>query len=271
MEKNINKEQLINLIDSGMTVLEISIELNVSYITIRRRLLKYNLKIKSREHKHIKIECLECGENFESLKKDNRKFCSKQCCVKNNEKIIKERRSEINEKISKKLTKSKEGICLFCKSKFQKKKKSQIYCSRSCQAKEISNRPEVKKRIGKLFSDLTKLRHENGDISIGWQTRKNRPPSYPEKVTIDYFNKRNIKFERELKIGKYFIDFAFIDKKIALEIDGRTHDDKEVLEKDERKTKFLELNGWDVYRIKWINDDRHFDRLNAFIVQLGEH
>ena len=65
------------------------------------------------------------------------------------------------------------------------------------------------------------------------------------------------------------VDFAFIDKKVALEIDGRTHDDVEIINKDKRKDNFLKSKGWQVYRIKWINDNKHFDRLNAFIVQMG--
>ena len=65
------------------------------------------------------------------------------------------------------------------------------------------------------------------------------------------------------------VGFAFIDKKVALEIDGRTHDDVEIINKDKRKDNFLKSKGWQVYRIKWINDNKHFDRLNAFIVQMG--
>lgn len=270
--KTIDKNVLENMVNSGLTVPEIAIELRVSHSTIDRRMSKYGLISKSDEKKYIIIKCKECGKDFKSLKIYDRKFCSRKCSILNNNKIIKEKRIEINEKISKKLTKiDKNGFCLYCGNTFKKRNLKNVYCSRKCQSKHLSNRPEEKERVGKFFSKLTKERHDKGDDRIGWKTRNKLTPSYPEKVTIDYFNQNNIKFEREFKIGKYFIDFAFPDKKIGLEIDGRTHEDVVVIEKDKRKKEFIESLGWKLYRIKWINDNKHFDRLNAFIVQVVEN
>ena len=266
---SIDKEKLIDLIESGLTIFEISKEMTISIATIRRRMIEYKLKPKSIEFKYIEIECYECHKKFRSLKTNNRKFCSNNCSLNNNKKILQEKRIETNQKISKKLKKINNGVCLNCQSEFVKRRKNHVYCCRKCQSTHLSNKPETKKRISEFFSKLTKKRHDDGDISIGWRSRDKISLSYPEKLTFDFLNNKNIKFERELKVGKYFIDFAFHNKKIALEIDGRTHEDSEVIEKDKRKTKFLKLNGWNVYRIKWINDNKHFDRLNAFIVQCG--
>lgn len=63
--------------------------------------------------------------------------------------------------------------------------------------------------------------------------------------------------QREVKIGKYFIDFV-IDK-IALEIDGRQHDDRK--EKDLEKDVFLTDNGFKVVRVKWENGINFRERL----------
>ena len=224
--------------------------------------------------------CLNCEK--EIICKDKRKkFCNQSCsAIYNNKKRGK--RTEIDKNniklgvikylgyltIDDWYVKNKVGICLNCEKKFEKRFKNTIYCSRKCKSKYENNKPESKERISKLFSKLTKERHENGDERIMWKTRNKLKPSYPEQLTIDYFNKMNINFEREFKVGKYFIDFVFIDKKIALEIDGRTHDDKDVIEKDKRKQLFIESQGWKLYRIKWFNDSKHYDRLNAFIVQM---
>lgn len=85
----------------------------------------------------------------------------------------------------------------------------------------------------------------------GWITRNN--PSYPEKFFMTVLKNNNIEYEFENPCGKYFIDFALKNKKIALEIDGKQHDVKERKEKDEEKNIFLKSQNWFVYRIKWNN------------------
>jgi very-short-patch-repair endonuclease len=85
----------------------------------------------------------------------------------------------------------------------------------------------------------------------GWKKRT-KEPSYPEQYFIDLFNNENINgFEREHNVGRWFIDFAFLDKKIAIEIDGKQHQHRKHL--DEEKDNFLRENGWTVFRIEWFN------------------
>lgn len=271
----INIEELKRLINLGYTIDKLSEVFNVSIATIKRRMYKNGFKSISKKVQKIenrkKGKCAECGSDFNyDNTKRIRKFCSKNCILKSNYKIIKENREKISDKISKKLQKNeKYGECKCCKKYFIKRNKNTKSCSRSCSSKLVQNRPEVKKKASERFSTMAKLRYTNGDTSIGWKIRNNLKPSYPEQLTINFLNYRCVEFERELKVSKYFIDFAFIDKKIALEIDGRTHNDCEVIEKDKRKDECLKLNGWEVFRIKWINDKKHSDRLNSFIVQFG--
>lgn len=90
----------------------------------------------------------------------------------------------------------------------------------------------------------------NGNF-YGWKART-KEPSYPEKYFISLFENEQIAgYERELKVGRWFIDFAFTDKKIAIEIDGKQHKDRKHL--DEQKDNFLIENGWKVFRIEWFN------------------
>jgi very-short-patch-repair endonuclease len=56
------------------------------------------------------------------------------------------------------------------------------------------------------------------------------------------FEKEKIEFQREVKVGRYFIDFL-LPGKIALEIAA----------KDARKDSKLRESGYEVVRIKWYN------------------
>ena len=56
-------------------------------------------------------------------------------------------------------------------------------------------------------------------------------------------------FYPQFPVGKYYIDFADPFEKIALEIDGKIHQDPEVALRDADKTKFLNGKGWRVIRI----------------------
>jgi very-short-patch-repair endonuclease len=87
----------------------------------------------------------------------------------------------------------------------------------------------------------------------GWHTRRGQS-SYPEKYFISFFEKENIAgWERDLKVGRWFIDFAFEDKKLAVEIDGRQHQDGERKQSDKIKDAYLQNKGWQVIRIVWSN------------------
>lgn len=77
--------------------------------------------------------------------------------------------------------------------------------------------------------------------------------SYPEEMFLKFLNERGYadKFliQREYSIFPYFIDFAFVDLKIAIEIDGSQHLLQERKAKDELKDALLIENGWRVIRI----------------------
>jgi very-short-patch-repair endonuclease len=85
----------------------------------------------------------------------------------------------------------------------------------------------------------------------GWATRSKLSPSFPERVVIGILEELNIQLERELKIGKWFIDFADINRKIAIEIDGRQHNLPDRKISDANKDAFLINQGWQVHRIPW--------------------
>ena len=56
----------------------------------------------------------------------------------------------------------------------------------------------------------------------------------------------NIKFRRQVPIGKYIVDFVNLGKKLVIELDGSQHIDN--LDYDKKRTEYLTQNGYKVIR-----------------------
>ena len=61
------------------------------------------------------------------------------------------------------------------------------------------------------------------------------------------------KFRRQQPIGDYILDFVNLESKLVVEIDGGQHNHKQIREKDEQRTKWLESEGYRILRF-WNND-----------------
>jgi very-short-patch-repair endonuclease len=59
------------------------------------------------------------------------------------------------------------------------------------------------------------------------------------------------KFRRQHPVGKYILDFACIEAKLAIEVDGGQHN--ELQNYDNQRTAWLEVLGWKVLRF-WNNE-----------------
>lgn len=76
--------------------------------------------------------------------------------------------------------------------------------------------------------------------------------SYPEKYFKEVFENECIPLKHHKQIKCYQLDFYNDEKMIDVEVDGDQHHlDKRIVESDIRRTKFLEEQGWSVFRIKW--------------------
>jgi len=77
--------------------------------------------------------------------------------------------------------------------------------------------------------------------------------SYPEKVFLDQLKKYKITemftIIEKLPVSKYFLDFAIVDLKVDIEIDGKQHLRNEWLDHDKERNEYLKANGWKIYRI----------------------
>jgi very-short-patch-repair endonuclease len=147
--------------------------------------------------------------------------------------------------------------------------KLSVLCdSQECLTKSRKDKmtPQVRKILSRKRLDYMKENPEK----TAWRTKT---ISYPEKLFLNklYELKWNEKFNivREEPIFPYFIDFAFIDLKIAVEIDGSQHKLEERKQSDIKKDKLLKKNGWRVLRIEATNlyheIDKVFEQLDIFI------
>jgi len=107
---------------------------------------------------------------------------------------------------------------------------------------------ETKKKISE---SRKKYLMENPDKVPYLLNHYSKGPSYPENY-FDKIFKNKFKYEKYLQVGLYHIDFAVINRNIAIEIDGEQHYlDKKIVESDKRKNRYLNSKGWDIIRIRW--------------------
>ena len=80
-----------------------------------------------------------------------------------------------------------------------------------------------------------------------------KAPSHPELKFEDGLKRFSLDKKyvivKEFSVFPYYIDFAFLNEKVAVEIDGSQHENILVKEKDKKKDALLNANGWRVFRI----------------------
>jgi very-short-patch-repair endonuclease len=74
-------------------------------------------------------------------------------------------------------------------------------------------------------------------------------------------------FRKQVPIGSYIADFAWHSAKLIIEVDGGQHGSDAGLAHDERRTAFLEAEGYQVLRF-WNSDvDQNLDGVLASIAE----
>ena len=98
-----------------------------------------------------------------------------------------------------------------------------------------------------------KRAHEEGRAWNIGNNRRNNKKSWPEEFFSTFLENNSIDYVYEYSLGKFSIDFAIPNRKIAIEIDGKQHfEDKKQVLRDKEKNLLLEKNGWNLLRISWI-------------------
>lgn len=121
----------------------------------------------------------------------------------------------------------------------------------------IINEPTTNETQKNKISETMKRLHKEGKHP-GWSfiNADSNRRSYPEKFFFKVLQNNNIldqyTIKEKLSVGKYFLDFALIEKKLDIEIDGKQHYlTEEAIQHDKIRDQYLNDNGWVVYRIAW--------------------
>jgi very-short-patch-repair endonuclease len=64
-------------------------------------------------------------------------------------------------------------------------------------------------------------------------------------------NRLGFKFKRQVPIGQYIVDFACLEKRLIIELDGSQHMDNQIY--DTKRTDWLKAHGFKVLRF-WNHD-----------------
>jgi very-short-patch-repair endonuclease len=70
-------------------------------------------------------------------------------------------------------------------------------------------------------------------------------------------NRRGYHFRRQHPVGPYIADFAHLNGKLIVEIDGDTHGTESGARHDARRDAYMKSRGWSVMRV--FNRDIHAD------------
>ena len=141
---------------------------------------------------------------------------------------------------------------------------------KSWKGKKLSKKHRIK-----ISHSMKKFYSEHPEL-VPYKLHHSSRESYPEKYFNELFAKENITgFERDYYVDGYFLDYAFVDKKIDFEVDGSQHYvDPKIVEHDKVRTKHLESLGWKTFRIDWrawqkMNDSQKHEKIEEFKKLIG--
>jgi very-short-patch-repair endonuclease len=122
--------------------------------------------------------------------------------------------------------------------------------------KKISENSKKRKHSTETRKKISKSRRkyltENPDMVPYKLNHYSKGSSYPQKYWRKILDKANIKYIEEYQIHTYQLDFALVEEKIDIEIDGEQHYlDPRIIESDKRRNEYLEKLGWKIIRVRW--------------------
>lgn len=127
-------------------------------------------------------------------------------------------------------------------------------------AESFKHTDEAKQKMRKIRLEFYK---NNPNAATSWRQKS---LSYPEKLFMNLIDKYQLtqKYDivREYSFFPYFIDFAFVNIKLAIEIDGSQHWKKQSkIDRDKQKEELLLSNSWKVYRIPEFLIKQNFEKV----------
>lgn len=204
-------------------------------------------------------ENLECHYCNKICKNNNSWSNHTRCCPKNPNRKYKN--NKIGKKGGNQYTKAKElGL-----SKPELSLETRLKMSDNSKGKKHSE--ETKRKISETRKQFIQKDPKNVPYVMNHYSKGS---SYPEKYFEGIFDKHNITYIREHKIGYYSLDFTFPYNNIDLEIHGDQHrNDPRIVESDKRRKIFLTERGYEVIEIFWSDyQSLSFDDRKIFISEL---
>ena len=125
----------------------------------------------------------------------------------------------------------------------------------------ILNGSIIPPQLGKPLSDQHKKKvsegmkkaHKEGRAWNIGMSRWNSEMSYPQKfftlVIANQFEDKD--YIHQLPVGKYSLDFAWLQKKKCIQIDGQQHLKPDAVIHDKERDEYLRQQGWKILRISW--------------------
>lgn len=99
-----------------------------------------------------------------------------------------------------------------------------------------------------LLSEKRKAFLDANPDKVPYKLNHSSKQSYPERYFSECFPSATV----EHRVGRYWLDFANVEHKLYLEIDGEQHYvDAKIVEHDQVRTTWLISQGWTGYRVRW--------------------
>lgn len=106
---------------------------------------------------------------------------------------------------------------------------------------------------------------------------RNRPKTLRREMTraekvmwgiLQDFNAQGASFRRETPIGAFIADFAWLSKRVVIEVDGDTHETADGIRRDQIKDSFLGGRGFKVLRF---DNAQVIDSPDYVVGRIAEH
>jgi len=186
-------EKAVTLLKKGFSYSEIGLKINRGEDSVRGKLQKSGFSYRE-EQKEISVEtrsCLECNKDFEVKKTDSKKFCSRSCSAKYNNKLR---------------VKKPCGNCKNCDKKMKLSSINRNGFNLRVMVCETCNNKIVHPEDLKEYENFTNLRKKNFRVKLRF-VGNSYAVSIPREI-IDFMNEQQKKMNEMVDLS--FDDFRRI-------------------------------------------------------------
>ena len=115
-------------------------------------------------------------------------------------------------------------------------------------------------RDGDILHPMEAVRNMKHDENILRNSQKLRRNMTKEErhIWYDFLKTYPVQFKRQVPFGNYIVDFYCHKAKLAVELDGSGHYEPEQMEKDKKRTEYINKQGVTVLRFTNTDVQRNF-------------